>query len=241
MVILVLHRCNSLHQCKLLHLCNESQGMTTNILSESNNLQLAQTLTDLIERENKLTPAALARKLGIPTNKITRILNGDVTDPKASTLLQIANYFGITIEQLLGLESIVREGTSITEPLAQSLPIYEFSHPTRMTNEWYRWSSNEIDGDYFALAIDTDLYEPTFPQNSLLIVNPDMMPDDRSYIVVKRNDSPQHCSIKKYVLEGNQGYLYPINPKLPVELFDRNLYTVAGVILEVHQKLRSKK
>ncbi len=215
--------------------------MSTTILNESNQLLLAQTLNQLIGRDKKLTPAALARSLGIPTNKITRILNGDVTDPKASTLVQIANYFDISIEQLLGIESMTHQGVLEPQETTRPLPVYEFTRPTQMTNEWYRWSSNEIDGDYFALVIDTDLYEPTFPQNSLLIVNPDLMPDDRSYIVVKRNDSPEHCSIKKYVVEGNQSYLYPINPKLPVELFDRNLYTVAGVILEVHQKLRSKK
>lgn len=215
--------------------------MSTTIFNDSSQLLLAQTLNELIGNDKKLSPAALARNLGIPTNKITRILNGDVTDPKASTLVQIANYFGISIEQLLGLEPIVRQGKYEQQEIARPLPIYEFSHPTQMINEWYRWSSNEIDGEYYALVIDTDLYEPTFPQNSLLIVNPDIMPDDRSFIVVKRNDSPQHCSIKKYVVEGNQSYLYPINPKLPVELFDKNLYTVAGVILEVHQKLRSKK
>lgn len=63
--------------------------MSTILLNDINQLSLAETLTDLIEREIKLTPAALARKLGIPTNKITRILNGDVTDPKASTLLTL--------------------------------------------------------------------------------------------------------------------------------------------------------
>lgn len=215
--------------------------MSIATLSEPNSLLLAQTLTDLIERQSKLTPAALARQLGIPTNKITRILNGDVTDPKASTLLQIASYFGITIEQLLGLEPIIQEGISTQQAATQSLPIYEFSNPTQATKEWYRWISNEIDGEYYALAINTDLYEPTFPQDSLLIVNPDVMPDDRAYVVVQKKDNPQHCSIKKYVLEGDQVYLYPINPKLLVEVFDKNLYVIAGVILEVHQKLRSKK
>ncbi len=43
------------------------------------------------------------------------------------------------------------------------------------------------------------------------------------------------------IIEGNERYLYPINPKLPVEVYDDNLYTVVGVILEIHQKLRSKK
>lgn len=215
--------------------------MSINILSEPTHLLLAQTLTDLIERESKLSPAALARKLGIPTNKITRILNGDVTDPKASTLLQIANYFEISIEQLLGLEPLVREGISEQPEATRSLPIYEFTKPFQVAKEWYRWAFNEIDGEYFALTIDTDLYEPTFPQHSLLIVNTDIMPDDRSYVVVKNKDTPQHCSIKKYVLEANQIYLYPINPKLPVEIFDKNLYTITGVVLEVHQNLRSKK
>jgi len=215
--------------------------MSINILNEPNNLLLAQTLTNLIDRENKLTPAALARALGIPTNKITRILNGDVTDPKASTLLQIASYFGISIEQLLGLDSIVREGEYEQQAATQMLAIYEFSKPDQVTKEWYRWAYNEIDGEYYVLAIDTDLYEPTFPQNSLLIVNPDIIPEDRSYVVVKGADSPQYCSIKKYVLEGDQIYLYPINPKLPIEVFDKKLHVIAGVILEVHQKLRSKK
>lgn len=217
--------------------------MTANILNESSHLLLAQTLNDLIERNKKLSPAALARDLGIPTNKITRILNGDVTDPKASTLLQIASYFDISIEQLLGLEPIVRQGEYEKQEASRLLPVFEFSKPDhpKTSKEWYRWIENEVDGDYYALVIDTDLYEPAFPQNSLLIVNPDISPDDRSFIVVKKKGNQAHYSIKKYVLEGNQAYLYPINPKLPVEIYDDNLYIISGVILEVHQKLRSKK
>lgn len=213
--------------------------MSINILNKSNNLFLAQTLTDLIERESKLTPAALARKLGIPTNKITRILNGDVTDPKASTLLQIANYFGISIEQLLGMRPMVQEETSGAQAAAtHSVPIYELSSPMKKTKKWHQWISNEIAGEYYALAIDTDLYEPTFPQNSLLIVNSNITADDRSYIVVTKINHPKYCSIKKYVLEGDQIYLYPINPKLQVEVFDENFYTIEGVILEVHLHLK---
>lgn len=217
--------------------------MSTKILNESGNLLLAQTLDALINSDVKLSPAALARKLGIPTNKITRILNGDVTDPKASTLLQIASYFGITIEQLMGLESIVPQGQPGELIPSQQVPIFEISNSTNQQapKEWYRWAENTIDGDYYALSIDTDLYEPTFPQNSLLIINPDLTPEDRSFVVVRTKNTPSHCSIKKYVIDGNQIYLYPINPKLPVEIYEEVLYTISGVVLEVHQKLRSKK
>lgn len=214
--------------------------MSTKILNEPH-LSLAQTLDALINREIKLSPAALARKLGIPTNKITRILNGDVTDPKASTLLQIASYFEITIEQLMGLEPILPQGEYGELVASQRVPVFEISHSERQQTpkEWYRWAENSIEGDYYALSIDTDLYEPTFPKNSLLIINPDLKPEDRSFVVVRTKTTPSHCTIKKYVIDGNQIYLYPINPKLSVEIYDEVLYTISGVILEVHQKLRS--
>lgn len=216
--------------------------MSTKILNEPNNLLLAQTLNDLISRDENLTPAGLARKLGIPTNKITRILNGDVTDPKASTLLQIANCFGININQLLGLEPIIRQEEYGDLTASQMLPIFNLNHmdDQKTPGEWYRWVESELEGNYYALCIDTDLYEPTFLQNSLLIVHADLLPEDRCFVIVKKKNNPSYCSIKKYVVDGAETYFYPINPKLPVEVYDENLYTIDGVILEVHQKLRTR-
>lgn len=217
--------------------------MSTKILNEPNNLLLAQTLNDLINRDGNLTPAALARKLGIPTNKITRILNGDVTDPKASTLLQIAHCFGITINQLLGLEPITRQGEYGDLTASQILPIFDMSHmdEQKAPKEWYRWVENDVEGNYYALCVDTDLYEPEFRKGSLLVVNSDLQPDDRSYVVVKSKNNKTHCLIKKYVIDGDRVYLYPINPKLAIENYDKLLHNISGVILEIHQKLRTKK
>ena len=73
------------------------------------------------------------------------------------------------------------------------------------------------------------------------IVNPNLEPEDRSFVVITNKNNPTHCSIKKYVVDGNQSYLYPINPKLAIDIYDDSLYNVSGVILEVHQKLHSKK
>jgi len=207
---------------------------------EPNNLLLAQTLNELISKDGKLTPASLARKLGIPTNKITRILNGDVTDPKASTLLQIAHCFGISIDQLLGVEPIRREEYGDLN-VSQTLPVFPISNMNgqQSPKEWYRWADNGVDGNYYALHVDNDLYEPTFPKNSLLIINPDLAPEDRAFVVIKNKSN--HYSIKNYVVDGDRIYLYPINPKLAIEIYDDSLYNIVGVILEIHQKLRSRK
>lgn len=216
--------------------------MSIKILNTPSEILLAQTLTDLINRDGKLTPASLARKLGIPANKITRILNGDVTDPKASTLLQIANCFDITIDQLLGLEPIVKKGEYGELSASQILPVFNISNIDNKTPpiDWYRWVENTTEGNYFSVSIDNDLYEPTFPKGAILIINPDLEPDDRSFILVKKKNNQNYCNIKKYVVDGEQYYLYPINPKLPIETYDKNKHDIIGLILEVHQKLKNK-
>ena len=62
---------------------------------------LAQALTQLLHHA-KLTTNGLAVILGVPTPTIYRLAMGDVTDPRISTLTIIADYFGVTIEQLMG-------------------------------------------------------------------------------------------------------------------------------------------
>lgn len=213
--------------------------MTAKTLDRSNDSLLAETLGNLIEKNRGLTPTSLAKKLGIPTNKITRILNGDVTDPKASTLLQLAQCFDITVEQLLGLKPILRQEEYNDLTASQVIPVHSLSYlnTNDKPTEWYRWVENDLEGNYFGLIIDTDLYEPTFSKNSLLILNTDINPEDRSFIVVNKKSNPNYCLIKKYVIDGDTCYLYPINPKLSIEKYDNKLYSLIGVILEVHQKL----
>lgn len=213
--------------------------MSTKVINEPTSLILAKNLEYLISRDSDLTPSSLARKLGIPTNKITRILNGDVTDPKASTLLQIAQCFGISIDQLLGHEPMIQGAASTNVSNTKMLPVYDLLSSTfsKQPKDWYRWVENDITGEYFSLHVDTDLYEPTFPKGSVLIINSDITPEDRSFVVVAKKNNPTHVSIKKYVVDGDQIYLYPINPKLAVDNFNDSVYKISGVILEVHQKL----
>lgn len=216
--------------------------MTTKVLDNPNLLLLAETLSELISREGNLTPTSLARKLGIPANKITRILNGDVTDPKASTLLQIANCFDITIDQLLGLEPITKKDEYSHSEISKNIPAYELTNcdSKSKSGKWYRWVENNLAGNYFAISVGTDLYEPTFPKNSFLVINLDIEPEDRSFIVVTKKNNPAYGMIKKYIVDGDKVYLYPIDSKFNVENYDDS-YNILGVILEVHQKLSKKK
>lgn len=214
--------------------------MTTQTFKNYDGYLLAETLAKLINRDKKLTPSVLARRLNIPVNKITRILNGDVTDPKASTLLQIANSFDISINQLLGLEPLIcNENENLN--IATKIPIYkltQFDQKQRVTS-WYNWIENNV-AEHFALIVDTDLYTPTIPEKAILIINPELIAEDRSYILVNKKSQPDNLMIKKLVHNVGEQYLYPIDTRLPIEIYDKDVYNTAGVILELHQKMNLK-
>ena len=72
--------------------------------------KLAPILTHLLS-ESGLTANGLAVILDIPTPTIYRIAVGDVVDPRLSTLCRIADYFDITLEQLVGRAPINKKIT----------------------------------------------------------------------------------------------------------------------------------
>ncbi|MCB1827568.1 MAG: helix-turn-helix transcriptional regulator [Coxiellaceae bacterium] len=68
--------------------------------------KLQENLQRLIVEESIKSGSDLARQLKIPPPSINRILSGQVTDPRISTLILLADYFDVSIDQLLGREEL---------------------------------------------------------------------------------------------------------------------------------------
>ena len=66
---------------------------------------LATVLSHLMSK-NGLTSSELARKTGIAQPVIYRLMSGNTENPQILTLRPIADYFGISIDQLLGLSAL---------------------------------------------------------------------------------------------------------------------------------------
>ena len=64
--------------------------------------KLQTNLQRLMTHHQVKSGSDLARQLDIPAPSINRILSGQVTDPRCSTLLLLGDYFKVTIDQLLG-------------------------------------------------------------------------------------------------------------------------------------------
>src|SRR3989338_4542890 len=89
------------------------------LLKKPSHSTLTEQLQQLIATQG-LNEADLARKTNIPQPTLHKILAGKTADPRASTLKILADYFNISVDQLIS-------GTSLHQRLAltetQSVPI----------------------------------------------------------------------------------------------------------------------
>ncbi|MCI0764674.1 helix-turn-helix transcriptional regulator [Bacillus sp. TL12] len=73
-------------------------------------------------RESKgLSQEELAAKLNIPRSSITHYENSDDRLPRKSRLLEIANFFGVSVDFLLNEESILPKENEIDHNLEKTL------------------------------------------------------------------------------------------------------------------------
>jgi transcriptional regulator with XRE-family HTH domain len=191
--------------------------MSTLFFDSTNNL-LAQTLEQLIKKEKNLSASSLAEKLDMPRNKITRILNGDVNDPKASTLTPIANYFGVTIDELLGVKPLSngivhsRDQTLLMErPFVSQDKIIDWINNNYEPSSFYEIAikDNEPFENSFISKIDSDALSPIISPSMFLIIGKNYPLQAGDFVVASDNKS---LLLRKIQMEGNDWYLSAINP-----------------------------
>ena len=71
----------------------------------------------------------------------------------------------------------------------------------------------------FALRVAGDSMEPLIPENSIVIIDPELEPMNGS-IVVARFEDGHEATIKKLVVDGDAKWLKPLNPAYAARLID---------------------
>ena len=183
-----------------------------------------------------MTGSELARRLRLPSPTVNRLLSGHVTDPRTSTLVQIADYFGITVGQLIGKEELVEADVSMSQP---SMQIPLFTHENNILSahqtKTFAWHT-ELAVQYpqvFAVELCHGKFSPLFPQGTILIVDPDAQCHDSDYVLLNMGKS-HHVTLKEYIIDGDDVYFYPIKKGLKILQPDASDYLLHGVVLEAH-------
>lgn len=200
---------------------------------------LSQILRALMD-EMHLSESELARRTEVGQPVIHRILSGETDNPRVATLSQIANYFSISISQLIGDAPLPENRIPGTHnhythswsqvPLldweqAIHWPEHQIQHPFMVATDV------PIGKQAFALKVKDVTMAPRFVEGTLLIVDPARTPADRDFAILYV-EGQKNAIFKQILKDGNDTYLKPLNPDFQTTLLDPSQHRIIGTVVQ---------
>src|SRR3990167_1930130 len=189
-----------------------------------------------------ISEAELGRVINVPRATINRIASGKTPDPRASTLQAIAQYFNVTIDQLVGKQPLFSNNNAQSIALAAahtSLPVIEWEKTvnwettlqTIKPDNYFDWilADPNIEIGKFALRVKGDSMWPQFQENTILIIDTAREQKNRDFVIVyvKKNDE---VLFRQLIIEGKTKYLKAINDIFPTIQFEARDKIIGTVI-----------
>jgi len=175
-------------------------------------LSIGKTIRQLMSYSH-MTEADLCRGVNLPQTTINRLLSGQTNDPRISTLLVVAQFFDISIEQLLGkdliiLDSVWKQTKGLTLPVLPWECLSDWFSEAKDKCKINRWIKTEksLNKNSFAVSSPASCCG-IFGEGSLLIMNniqEDPVKDGQ--IALVESDSEEFY-LRKVLKEGNSIYL----------------------------------
>lgn len=200
-------------------------------------LEISDVLTALL-KQHHISEAEIARKIDVPRATINRLVSGRTPDPRASTLSAIAEYFSISVDQLMGKNPVFSQSSSAA--LGQNLPILTWEKVLHWENHTRLCDVTKdtdcisydpsIQEGRFCLRVTSDAMTPQFQENSILIVNPTKVAVNRDYVIVHliRTDE---IIFRQLLIDGKYRCLKAINGLFPmIELHNDD--RIVGVVIQ---------
>lgn len=209
------------------------------ITSPETEKRLANNLHYLIKSQG-LSESDVAQALEIPVMTVRRIISGETTDPRISTLKLLADYFKVTIDALIESQdeltlNLVRKNKPLFVPILD-WETAEKSPSLKGINlaNWLEWQpihypdANEIDQNSFALKSLPSMY-PRFPKGTLFIIAPTIRPSDGDIVLIRIKDNGE-ISLKELIIDPPEKKLASIIDATQINLYSEKKYEVLGVV-----------
>lgn len=191
--------------------------------------------------EHGLTSTELARRTGLVQPVIYRMASGETINPKIDTLIPLAKYFKITLDQLVGQNSdaIIAQQIKANSD-ATRLPLLSWQEATcwpevalKEKATKYFYTNTAVSSDSFAITVKDSTMAPHFPEKSIIIVDshPPLKNKQFAIIHIKKR---KEAIFRQVLLDGNDVTLKPLNPDIKVvHLKKSDDYQVIGIVVEV--------
>lgn len=176
--------------------------------------EMSKNLAKLLKTQAGLTVTKLAQKTGIGQPVIFRIMTGEIKSPKVSTAYEIAKYFGISINQLMGAAPLPKNHNEYTG--WRSIPLLTLKEA--LTPALRKNSPKTIYTEMgksercFAIIVEGSMMEPRFPNGTTVVIDPDLAPTDNNFVVAHLPGEKQ-AHFKQLKLDGETKYLRSLDSK----------------------------
>lgn len=178
----------------------------------------SQRLTELIENSN-YTLDTIAEAANKKAATISRYASGEIKGVKRSTIISLANFFGVSPAWLAGLSNEKFINNKITKiPVLNKIDTFNIlaqqniiDYISIRTNN--NWSDEE---KYFAIEVTEDNMLPLLDKGDIAIAHIQDTIESGQTAILFIKDSKQY-SIRKVIIAENGIELQSMNPYYPVE------------------------
>lgn len=204
-----------------------------------------------IREELELSQEAFGRHMSVSKAAVSQWENGDTKNLRPANLFAIQNFTGYSAEwiatgaggpRLKGRKA--SSGAKVELPVS-SVPLVSWVRAGQWNEvvdvyppgegEKPVYTTRKVGPRAYALRVVGDSMEnpngrPTYPQGSIIIVDPDREPRHGNAVIVRLEDSKE-ATFKQLIVEGGVQYLKPLNPRYPIMKVGAHA-TFCGVVVQ---------
>lgn len=230
-------------------LVNMQQGKLPEIATRSLVMREIKDRVKDLRLQQDLTQDELARRVGVKQQSIQQLEDGVVKRPRY--LLELARVLNVRPEWLRDGVLPQRYPDQLeppnTEPgpnIRGMVPVISWVAAGRLEEvvdlhepgaaEDWQVTTAPIKEHTFALRVAGDSMEPEFTDGTMIIVEPDLQPENGDYVIV--HNGAWEATFKQLVRDGDDWYLKPLNPRYPIKPLGNG--RVVGVVIAQEKRYR---
>lgn len=189
-------------------------------------------------KEKSVTSSELARETGVVQPVVYRIASGETDNPKIKTIIPIAKYFDVSIDQLLGFAPYTPQDPHNLQQRSTKLPLLNWPVDGELNTQHTKtiYTNLPTNEGSFAITIPNNNLAPQFTTGMIAIIDPCITAQSNDYLLLKKETS--YC-IRQLLVDGDAIYLTSSNPNIKtIQINNLADITISGVIVELIQRFK---
>lgn len=174
----------------------------------------------------------LSIQTGIPITSIVRMKNGH--NPNVSTVEPLLDFFRIDMDTLLYKDishSDYQEKKKMGDLIC--IPVVELKDAKNIKSSnvlKFIGAAGITNKNVFGISITTNILAPAFQNNSIVIIDPDLVPQESDYVLCCLDEDPNPV-FRQIFMDGSLHFFKPINPGFgEMKLYET--FTILGIVIK---------